>query len=97
MGGIQGIGGVPEPRADRPSNVRDQNTASSTTAAPKDGVAISSAAQAAAAISAVIEAASSQPDVRADRVAEARAAIENGDHQNQDAVNTVAERISKFL
>jgi len=98
MGGIQGIGGVPEPRADRPSGARDtERTEPSSGSDSSDQVEISSQAQAAAVIANTLQAASTQPDIRADRVAEARAALERGDYRKPDVVATVAERIGKFL
>lgn len=98
MGGINGIGGVPEPRPDRPANVRDRrDTPPPSSGASSDGVVISSEAQAAAAVARIIDSASAQPDIRADRVEEARAALERGDHQQPDVVQKIAERISKIL
>lgn len=98
MGGINGIGGIPDPRADRPANVRERrDTPPPSNEASSDGVVISSEAQAAAAITRIIDSASTQPDIRPERVEEARAALERGDHQNPDVVQTIAERISKIL
>ncbi len=98
MGGINGIGGVPEPRSDRPANVRDRrDTPPPAQDTSSDGVVISSEAQAAAAVTRIIDAASTQPDIREDRVEEARAAIERGDHKNPEIVQTIAERITKIL
>ncbi len=98
MGGIQGIGGVPEPRSDRPSGARDADrTAPSSSSDSSDQVEISSQAQAAAVIANAIQASSTQPDIRTDRVAEARAALERGDYRKPDVVASVAERIGKFL
>jgi rare lipoprotein A len=49
MVGIQGIGGVPEPKPDRSTSTRDnKEAAGASTATSKDGVAIISEAQAAA-------------------------------------------------
>lgn len=98
MGGINGIGGVPDPRSDRPANVRDRREPTPPNAeAPSDGVVISSEAQAAAAVARIIDTASVQPEIRQERVDAARAALERGDHQNPDVVQKIAERISKIL
>ncbi len=98
MVGIQGIGGVPEPKPDRPTSTRDnKEAAGDSTATSKDGVAISSEAQAAAQIAQTIQVAASQPDIRADRVAEAKVAIERGDFKNPEVVGQVADKINKFL
>lgn len=98
MGGINGIGGLPEPRSDRPAQVRDRrDTPPPSQESGTDGVVISSEAQAAAAITRIIDAASIQPEIREERVEAARAALERGDHQNPDVVKQIAERISKLL
>jgi len=96
---IQGVGGVPESRPQRNTSA----TSRSSTEAPasdgqqQDGVIISNAAQAAARISQLVGAGSTQTDVRADRVEAARQRIESGDYQQRDIVATVAERIAKYL
>ena len=98
MVGVQGVGGVPEPRPNSSTGVRDSK--GSTSAEPKsegDDVLISSEAQAAATISAAITASTVQPDIRPDRVEAAREAIERGDHRDPDAVRQVAERIERIL
>ncbi|PCJ56874.1 MAG: hypothetical protein COA73_11485 [Candidatus Hydrogenedentota bacterium] len=98
MGGIQGIGGIPEPRSDRPSGARDTDrTASSSNNDSSDEVVISSQAQAAAVVAQALQATSTQSDIRLDRVEAAKAALDSGDYQNPDVVATVAERLSKFL
>jgi anti-sigma28 factor (negative regulator of flagellin synthesis) len=99
MGGIQGIGGVPEPKPDRPSSAKDspKTDPSGDTGSSADGVVISSEAQAAATLAKTIQAAQIIPDVRADRVAAAKEAIERGDFQKPEIVQVVADRISKFI
>lgn len=98
MVGIQGIGGVPEPRPERPSGVRDnRSNPSADQEASSDGVVISSEAQAAAAVTRIIQATTDESQVRADRVEEARQSIERGDYRRPDVVRTVAERISRLL
>lgn len=98
MTGINGIGGVPEPRSDRPANVRDRRDPPSVSAGgSSDGVVISSEAQAAAAVVRFIESASIQPEIREDRVDAARQAIERGDHQKPEVIQQIAERITKLL
>ncbi len=99
MVGIQGVSGIPEPKPERPAGTRGKADAASTPASSesKDGVVISSEAQAAASIAKTIQAAKVLPDVRADRVEAAKAAIERGDFRNPDIVAKVAERIEKLL
>lgn len=98
MVGIQGIGGVPEPKPERPAEIRDRKARDE--AAPvksEDGVVISSEAQAAASLSRLVQAANAEADIRADKVAEAKAALERGDYKNPEIVAQVAQRISKYL
>lgn len=98
MVGIQGLGGVPEPKPERPADVRDRKGRED--AAPvksEDGVIISSEAQAAASLSRLVQTANATPDIRADKVAAAKAALERGEYKNPDIVAKVAERISKYL
>jgi flagellar biosynthesis anti-sigma factor FlgM len=98
MVGIQGVGGIPEPKPDRPASARDsKESANASASASKDGVAISTEAQAAATLAQTIQVAASQPDIRADRVAEAKEAIERGDFKNSEVVAQVADKIGKFL
>lgn len=98
MVAIQGIGGVPDPRPQRPADGQNTSATSNAGNAPqKDGVVISSEAQAAAKIAQTIQAAANQPEIRADRVEAARVAIANGDHSNPDIVSITADRVSKLL
>ena len=99
MVGIQGLGGVPEPKPDRPSGVRDskQGASADETSSSSDGVVISSEAQAAAVVASSIHAAQDQPEIRADRVEAAKASIERGDFKDPEVVQIVADRISKLL
>ena len=98
MVGIQGIGGVPEPKPERQANVRnDKQSPPAKSEKASDGVVISSEAQAAAVVAKSIQAAQSQPEVRADRVEEAKQAIERGDYKKPEVVATVADRVSKLL
>lgn len=97
MVGIQGVGGVPEPKPERPAGARSRNIAASASSESKDGVVISSEAHAAASIAKTIQSAKVLPDLRSDRVEAAKAAIERGDFKNPDIVAKVAERIDKLL
>jgi len=98
MVGIQGVAGVPEPnRSNRATAARENTKAQSSndeSATSTDGVVISGEAQAAAALT---ESLSATPDIRADRVAEAKLAIERGDYKKPEIVESVAQRISKYL
>ena len=101
MVGIQGLGGVPEPKPDRPSKVRNEGSAArgnaGTAAGSKDAVKISNEAQAAAEVTRLVTAAAAESDIRADRVEAAKAAIERGDYKNPDIVAKVAQKVSKYL
>lgn len=97
MVGIQGVGGIPEPKSDRPAKIREKEADVGQKTLVKDGVLISSEAQAAAKLAKTIQAATSQVDVRTDRVAAARERIDRGDYKNPDVVAKVAERVSKYL
>ena len=98
MVGIQGIGGVPEPKPDRPANTRDNSKApKSGDSESTDNVAISSQAQAAAVVAKALQVSDAATDIRTERVEEAKAALERGDYKDPDVVSTVADRLSKFL
>lgn len=98
MVAIQGIGGVPEPKPERPAKARDvKQQESTTTGQVKDGLVISSEAQAAAKLAQLIQVANQEPEIRADRVDAARQNIERGEYKKPEVVAKVAERISKFL
>ena len=98
MVGIHGIGGVPDPKPERTAPQRErQEAAPAKNGDAQDAVVISSEAQAAARLTELLTAAANQPDVRADKIAAAKAAIERGDYQNPDIVRTVAERVNRYL
>ena len=101
MVGVQGVGGVQEPnKPERSTNAKDNTRAQEVeteSSASSDDLTISSEAAAAARVAASIKAAENQPDIRADRVAAAKAAIERGDYKNPEVVESVAQKISKYL
>ena len=100
MVGIQGIGGVSEPKPDRPANVRDSNEgapADGGSSSSSDDVVISSEAQAAAVVARSIQVTQDQSEIRSDLVEAAKASIERGDFKDPDVVQVVADRVSKLL
>ena len=99
MVGIQGIGGVQEPKPERPAGVRDskQSPSAEGASAASDGVVISSEAQAAAVVAKSIQVTQGQIDIRTERVEAAKEAIERGDFKKPEIVEVVAGRVSKFL
>ena len=96
---IQGLGGIPEPKSDRTAKVKDtkDSATKSGSSVARDGVIISTEAQAAARVAQLVQTSSTQTDIRADRVAAARERIERGDYKNPEIVAKVAEKISKYL
>ena len=99
MVGIQGLGGIPDPKSERPAKVRDsKDSAGALKSAPaKDDVVISSEAQAAARLAGSLDIAKMQTDVRTDKVMAAKDRIDQGDYKKPEVVAKVAERISKYL
>jgi len=105
MAGIQGLGGIPEPRPEGPARARerDRDNAGSPaangaeSAAASDGVQISPEARAAAEVGRLTQIARSQDDVRAERVEQARQNLINGNFRDPEVVAQVAERILRFL
>jgi anti-sigma28 factor (negative regulator of flagellin synthesis) len=99
MVGIQGVGGIPEPKPDRPTNVRERKRESDVQSATQaqDGVKISSEAQQAASVARVVQLANQGQDVRAERVAAAKEAIAREDYKLPDVVREVAKRLSEYL
>ena len=99
MVGVQGIGGVPEPQSDRSTGVRrrDDDARVSESAPREDDVAISPEAQQAASVARYVQLAKDEPDVRADRIAEARAAIERGEYKYPEVAARIAEKLSQVL
>jgi len=98
MAGIKGIGGIPEPAPDRSAGVRDKRRDESVkNAQSQDDVLISSEAQAAAKVAQLLQVAREQSEVRAERVASAKEAIERGDYKKPEVVQEVARRIQDYL
>lgn len=104
MVGIQGLGGIPEPKSGGPAKVRgdresETRTLSSTTASSssEDNVSISSEAQVAAEVARLVQSARTNTDVRADKVEAARARIEQGSYKDPEVVSQVADRILKYI
>jgi anti-sigma28 factor (negative regulator of flagellin synthesis) len=97
MIGVQGIGGVQEPAKPERSSSAKETERVEKTAESSDGLEVSTQGQAAVTVAKVIEASADQPDIRADRVAAAKLAIERGDYKKPEVVEAVAQRINKIL
>lgn len=105
MVGIQGLGGVPDPkpeRTERLRNGREQEISRSEgtaggAASGEDGVSISSEAQAASEVARVVRLTQSQDDIRADKIAAARESLARGDYKNPEVVSRVADRLLKYF
>lgn len=96
MVGIQGIGGIPEPTPERPASVRERKL-DEAKAPARDGVEISSEAKEAAGLAQLVQAAKKEPDIRPERVAEAKAAIEREDFKIPEVMAEVAKRLMRYL
>jgi anti-sigma28 factor (negative regulator of flagellin synthesis) len=96
MVGIQGVGGILEPKSERPAKVREKETDVSQSTSTQDGVEISSEAQTASKVARAVTS-STEQDVRAERIAAAKERIDRGEYKNPDVVAKVAERVSKYL
>lgn len=97
MVAIQGISGVPEPKPERPSKVRESKEQPVMTNKAKDGVVISNEAQAAAQLARLVKAANEGEDVRVDKVEAARERLARGDYKNPEVVSKVAEKLIRYL
>ena len=102
MTGIQGLGGVPDPRPERVDKAKNERERTSALAgAPaeprQDEVVVSEQARAAVEVSRAVQAARSQTDIRAERIEAAKQAIERGDYKNPEIVAKVAERLARIL
>lgn len=98
MVGIQGLGGIPEPISERPAKTREDKAKDvALKSSAKDGLVISSEAQAAASLTQSLSTIKQVPDVRMDRVEAARERLDRGDYKNPDVVAKVAQKISKYL
>lgn len=104
MVGIQGLGGVPDPKPGGPAKVRNEReqdacevSSTSGGSSSEDNVIISSEAQAAIEIAQLVQASSTQTDIRADRVEAARARLEQGSYKDPAVVSQVADKLLKYL
>jgi len=96
MGGVQGINGLP-PTPDRPSDTRDRQRNDTANVKARDGVQISSEAHQAAQTARLTQLAKSGQDVRPDKVAQAKAALERGDYKLENKIAEVARKLLEIL
>ena len=95
---VKGVGGIPEPAPDRSAKVRDRARDDVKTSVSKeDGVQISEKAQEAASTARLVQLASADSGVRADKVAAAKERMEQGDFRLPEVVAEVAKRLDKYL
>jgi flagellar biosynthesis anti-sigma factor FlgM len=103
MVGIQGLGGVPEPKSGGAGKVRDDRETSTKKSADvkigagKDDVSISSEARQAAEINRITQLTKSQDDIRAEKVARAKERIAEGNYRTRESVEKVAQEILKLI
>lgn len=96
MVGIQGVSGLPEPAGPRQTPGRPATPSGQTTSS-SDGVDFSPEAAKAAQAQSFVAATQHQPDIRTERVEEARVKIEQGTHKLQEVVLQVAARVAQFV
>lgn len=106
MVGLQGLGGVPDPKPGGPAKVRNdrdnavdsaRGTGDSSAAAGEDGVVISSEARAAAAVVQIIESTRTQTEIRTDKVDAARERLAQGSYKDPQVVSQLADKLLKYL
>lgn len=91
MGGIRPIGNVPEPTEPRKPPPRERDRTEEVTG--QDELEISPEARRAVEVARLVEVARDLPDVREDRVDEARDEIEAGRYRDYDATRETARRL----
>ncbi len=104
MVGIQGLGGIPEPKSERVGKVRGErenaaqgaSEGTSETSA-RDDVSFSSEAKTAAEAGRIMQLTRSQDDVRLARIEAAKERIAEGQYKNREVVAKVAEHLIKLL
>lgn len=97
MVGINGIGLTPEPANGTRGPAREPRTDFSGAWAVKDNVAISKEAQQASEAARALGASKTQSQYRAERVAEAKAKLEQGTYRIQEVVKLVASRVAVYV
>jgi len=105
MVSIQGLNGLPEPKAERTGKVRNERdkesarlgAAGADETAVQDGISISNEAKAAAEAGRLFQLTKSQEDMRADRVEQAKQRIAEGQYKNREVVAKVAEKLLKLI
>lgn len=99
MSGIQGLGGVNGPKPERPVEARERDIPreENRPAASSDDIRISSNAQQAANVARLLAQSSGDEDVRAERVAAAKAALERDEHKDATVLAETARRIAQHL
>ena len=93
MVGIQGIGGIPEPANNKQADGRDKEVRVEASS-PRDGLEISQQAQEASNAARLVNQAMRDSEIRAERVAEAKAKVEQGAYRVQEIILQVAARLS---
>lgn len=89
--GVNGVGGI---NNDRINKLNEKVT---THQAGSDDVQISDEAKKLSEISAFQQIVESAPDVREDKIAEVKAKLESGAYDNEEVMNSVAEKLMKVL
>jgi flagellar biosynthesis anti-sigma factor FlgM len=101
MVGINGLGGIPEPKSERPANTKTERTDASASgsraSSGSDDVSISSEAQAAAAVGRIVALTRSQDEIRAEKVEAAKQRLLAGSYRDPEVISKVAEKLLKFM
>jgi anti-sigma28 factor (negative regulator of flagellin synthesis) len=97
MAGIQGLGNIPEPVPGRTQNTRDKRPEDTKTSSARDGVQISSAAKDAATANRLTQLAAESPDIRPERVEQAKQNLANNNHKDMDVLRDVARSLLKII
>ena|SRR5690606_38930844 len=98
MAFVSGVGGAAEPaRLAEPKSRPTQPESGNPDSGEHDGVRISDNALRAVEVHRLVEKTKEQPEVRAERVQEARARLENGVNSVNEVLQAVAGRLSHYV
>lgn len=104
MVGINGLGGIPEPKSERPASSKNERTEAASNSAKaasaagsQDDVSISLEARAAAEVSRIVALTRSQDEIRAEKIQAARERLLAGSYRDPEVAAKVAEKLLKFF
>jgi anti-sigma28 factor (negative regulator of flagellin synthesis) len=102
MVGINGLGGIPEPKSERPANTKTERTDASASSSKyslgsSDDVNISLEAKAAAELGRIVALTRTQDEIRAEKVEAAKQRLLAGSYRDPEVISKVAEKLLKFM